>query len=65
MNTTWREIGFDKNGISIVAMPFENNYGFWVDNNLTLKNYAKFNPKKIMADEFLKDWVEFENKMKD
>jgi len=62
--TTWREIGFDKNGNSIVAMPFRENYGFWTDNNLTLKDYENFEPKEINAEEFDKDWAEFENKMK-
>ncbi|WP_297694691.1 hypothetical protein [uncultured Eudoraea sp.] len=43
----WREIGFDKNGNSIVAMPFEENYGFWADNNLTLEDFERFDFKKI------------------
>jgi len=62
-NATWREIGFDKNGKSIVAMPLGKNYGFWTDNTLNLKDYESFEPKEINAVEFEKDWAEFENKM--
>lgn len=61
-NATWREIGFDKNGNSILAMPFGNNYGFWVDNQLTLDDYQSFNPTLINADDFENDWIDFEKK---
>jgi hypothetical protein len=61
-NYTEKEIGFDNNGGSIVAMPIGNNYGFWTDNNLTLDDYEHFNPIEISGDEFEKDWNEFEMK---
>jgi hypothetical protein len=61
-NWTWREIGFDKNGNSIVAMPLGNNYGYWSDSHLTLDDYEHFNPTTITADEFENDWTEFEKK---
>lgn len=63
-NTAWREIGFDRNGNSIVAMPFGENYGYWTDNNLTLKDFEQFDLKKIEISEFEKDWTEFVNKYK-
>jgi hypothetical protein len=63
-NEAWREIGFDKHGISIVAMPLRENYGFWTDNNLNLDDFKKFNPKNIDSKEFETDWTEFENKTK-
>ena len=63
-NWTWREIGFDQNGDSIVAMPLGNNYGFWTDNHLTLEDYKNFSPTIIEANEFEKDWTELEMKNK-
>tara|TARA_R110001592_G_scaffold9723_2_gene51440 strand:+ start:2491 stop:2814 length:324 start_codon:yes stop_codon:yes gene_type:complete len=41
-NAVWREIGFDKNDQSIVAMPLGKNYGYWTDNNLTLDDFEAF-----------------------
>ena len=61
-NCTWREIGFDKDGVSIVAMPLGKNYGYWTDNHLTLEDYEHFNPAPITANEFDSDWTEFEKK---
>jgi hypothetical protein len=61
-NATWREIGFAKDGVSIVAMPFEDNYGFWTDNQLTLDDYETFDPTLITKDEFDNDWTDFEKK---
>ena len=31
-----REIGLDKNAQVLLKMPFEDNYGYWTDNNLLL-----------------------------
>ena len=59
-NATWREIGFDKDGVSIVAMPLGDNYGFWTDNDLTLDDYESFDPTPITKDEFDNDWTNFE-----
>jgi hypothetical protein len=61
-NWTKREIGFDKKGNSIVAMPLGKNYGFWSDNHLTLDDYEHFNPTIITSEEFDNDWTEFEKK---
>ena len=63
-NWTCREIGYDKNGVSIVAMPLKDNYGFWGDSNLTLKDYEEFGPNKSTFEEFNDDWILFENRNK-
>ena len=59
---TWREIGFDINGNSIVAMPLGNNHGYWVDNYFKLEDYRNLNSIDIEKSEFEKDWVTFEKK---
>ncbi|MBC6993506.1 hypothetical protein QWY85_16235 [Neolewinella lacunae] len=61
-NAAWREIGFDKDGVSIVAMPLGDNYGFWTDNQLTMDDYENFDPKLITKEEFDSDWTDFEKK---
>jgi len=58
-NATWREIGFDKSGKPIIAMPTGRNRGYWTDNNMKLKDYEQFNPSPISDEEFEKDWNEF------
>jgi hypothetical protein len=55
----WREIGFDKNDQLIVAMPDKRNYGFWSDNNLTLKDFKNLGSSIIEQEEFEKDWIDF------
>ena len=43
-----REIGLDINKNVIVKFPFKNDYGYWLDNNLTLNDFiAKFETKEI------------------
>ncbi len=37
---TSREIGLDKDGKVIVKGPYKANLGFWVDNDLTINDYA-------------------------
>ena len=59
---TWREIGFDINGNSIVAMPLGNNHGYWVDNYFKIEDYRNLNSIDIEKSEFEKDWVTFEKK---
>ena len=63
-NCTWREIGFDQEGIPILAMPIGYKDGLWTATDLTLADYKQFHPKTISADEFEKDWKEFEKKNK-
>ena len=61
-NAALREIGFDKNGHSIVAMPLGKNYGYWTDNNLTLVDFEAFGVTAIAQDEFENEWTEFEKR---
>ncbi len=61
-NAVWREIGFDKNGHSIAAMPLGKNYGYWTDNNLTLDDFKAFGVTEIAQDEFENEWTEFEKR---
>ncbi|MEO2070308.1 MAG: hypothetical protein ABGW99_03110 [Zunongwangia sp.] len=58
----WREIGFDKNGCSIVAMPLRNNYGYWTDNNLTLDDFREFGITEVAKEYFENEWTEFKKK---
>ncbi|MBS9767269.1 MAG: hypothetical protein KGV44_06990 [Flavobacteriaceae bacterium] len=52
-----REIGLDKNDKVIVKMPFKNNYGYWVDNNLLLADFKEhFEVTEINQDIFEKYW---------
>jgi len=37
-----REIGMDKEGRVILKMPFKDNYGFWIDSNLSLNDIKNF-----------------------
>ena len=37
---TNREVGLNKNGEVIVKAPYKKNLGFWVDEDLTLKDYS-------------------------
>lgn len=54
---TNREIGLDKDGRVIVKGPFQNNLGYWVDNDLTLPNYDNdFNIQYIDKAVFEKLW---------
>lgn len=63
-NATWREIGFNNDGNSIVAMPFGKNYGYWTDNDLILNDYEDFEPSQITKKEFEHNWTEFEKEKK-
>ena len=54
---TNREVGLDKNGGVIVKAPYKINLGFWVDNDLTLKDYAdRFHVRYIDNETFEKLW---------
>ncbi|MFB9054605.1 hypothetical protein ACFFVB_16055 [Formosa undariae] len=56
-----REIGMDKNGQIIVKMPFNNNYGYWTDNNLLLADFKNhFETSEISQDSFENYWSLFE-----
>ena len=48
-----REIGLDLNGIPVLAGPDDRNYGFWLDTNMT---YKDFNGIEIPANQFEEKW---------
>ncbi|WP_309609117.1 hypothetical protein [Flavobacterium sp.] len=58
-NCIEREIGLDNKNIVIVKMPFNNNYGFWLDTNAKIDDFKeKFNVEIITEFEFIKKWNE-------
>jgi hypothetical protein len=59
--TPEREIGLDKEGRVILKMPFNDNYGYWTDNNLFLKDFKEhFVVSEISKDSFEKYWELFD-----
>jgi hypothetical protein len=55
-----REIGLDENGKVLVAMPLGKNYGYWTDNNMTIKDLkSQFKVEKCEENEFEKLWNDF------
>jgi len=52
----WREIGLDENKNIVLAGPDETNYGFWLDQDMTLKD---FEGKEIPKQEFEQAWSTF------
>ena len=56
-----REIGLDNLEQPIMIMPWRRNYGYWIDNNMLLKDFnSLFNPVEISKEEFEKHWDQFE-----
>jgi len=55
-NGPWREIGLDNNGEIILAGPDEKNYGFWLDQDMTIND---FEGEEISEQEFEKAWATF------
>lgn len=52
-----REIGLDKEHRAIVKMPFKENYGYWIDNNLLLNDFRKhFTVSEISKESFEQNW---------
>ena len=51
-STPAREIGLNAAGEVIVKMPDENNFGYWVDNNLTLIDFKRLFPVEYLAEEY-------------
>lgn len=52
-----REIGLDKEGRVILKMPFKDNYGYWIDNNLLLNDFKEhFVVSEISKDSFEQSW---------
>ena|SRR5574343_864243 len=53
-----REIGIDKNENVILKMPYKNDYGFWTDEDLLLKDFVeKFHAIEIQKNDFEKSWA--------
>ena len=56
-----REIGLDKTGQIILKMPFNDNCGFWTDNNLLLDDFKKsFQVSEISKTSFEEQWELFD-----
>ena len=56
-----REIGLNIVQEPIMIMPWRKNYGYWIDNNLLLKDFKSvFNAIEITKEEFEKFWDQFE-----
>lgn len=53
-----REIGLNSEGKVILKMPYKNNYGYWIDNNLTYNDFKKdFEYEIIEKEKFEKKMV--------
>jgi len=52
-NMPYREIGLNSNGTPVLAGPDKKNYGYWLDTNMTLKD---FEGEEISKAEFEKLW---------
>ena len=46
----------DAEGNVVFKAPYEDNLGYWVDNDLTLEDYRSFNPVSVSAKEFEALW---------
>ncbi len=56
-STPQREIGVGKDGEVILKMPFNENYGYWVYNNLTCNDFKEsFKIEYISKENFEKAW---------
>jgi len=56
-----REIGLDNLQQPIMIMPWRRNYGYWIDDNLLLKDFKLlFSAVEITKEEFEKHWNQFE-----
>ena len=56
-STPEREVGLNKDGDVIMKMPFQRNYGYWVDNTLTLTSFKeRFEYVEIEKEYFEEKW---------
>lgn len=56
-----REIGLDKKGKVILKMPYQDNYGYWTDNNLSLNDIIEhFRVSEISQTSFEQTWEQFD-----
>lgn len=57
-STPEREIGLNSNEDVIMKMPYKDNYGYWVDNNLTFDDFHKtFEVVDITKEFFEEKWI--------
>lgn len=57
-----REIGLDQKGRVIMKMPYNDNYGYWTDNNLLLDDFkGHFEVSVITKEAFDQQWTSFDN----
>ena len=53
-----REIGLDSKGEAIMKMPYNSNYGYWIDNNLLLDDFKRhFEVSEITREFFEQHWA--------
>ena len=58
-----REVGLGISNLPIVIMPWQNNYGYWTDNDLTIEDFrSHFNCIDISNEEFQRYWKLFKGK---
>ncbi len=55
-----REIGLDQNGDCVIILPFKDNYGYWIDTDMHLKNFkSQFAATEITKLLFERKWADF------
>ena len=55
-----REIGLDKDGKTVMIMPWKDNYGYFTDNNFKLQDFKNgFSYSEIERDYFEQEWKQF------
>lgn len=56
-----REVGLDISDMPIIIMPWQKNYGYWTDNDLTIEDFrSDFNSIDISKEEFERYWKLFD-----
>lgn len=55
---TNREVGVAENGLVVFKAPFEENLGYWCDNDMTMDDYRNLNIHAISKETFEKLWNE-------
>lgn len=55
---TNREVGVAENGLVVFKAPFEENWGYWCDNDMTMDDYRNLNIHAISKEAFEKFWNE-------
>lgn len=55
---TNREVGVTENGLVVFKAPFEENWGYWCDNDMTIDDYRNLGIHTISKEVFEKLWNE-------